>query len=56
MLALCSTAVVTTCRLPLVTSALWMAELLDSVPQLVKVTSLGSALIKAATVSRAFST
>ena len=56
MLALCSTAVVTTWRRPVVISALWMAELFDSVPQLVNTTSLGSAPTMAPTFSRAFST
>ena len=42
MLAECSTAVVSTCRLSgWVARALWMAELLLSVPQLVKMTSRG---------------
>src|SRR4051812_39984570 len=53
----CLTAVVTTCRfLGWVRSALWMAVLLLSVPQLVKTISRGSAPIRAATFSRAKST
>src|ERR1039458_2166964 len=45
MFAECSTAVVSTCRFSgCVTRALWIAELLLSVPQLVKTISLGSAL------------
>lgn len=56
MLAECSTLVVMTWRLPVVWRADWMAVLFDSVPQLVKVTSLGSAFTKVATFSRAAST
>ena len=56
MLAECSTAVVRTWRLSgCVARALWMAELLLSVPQLVKKISRGSALISAATLARASS-
>ena len=56
MLAECSTAVVSTCRFSgWVTRALWIAELLLSVPQLVKMISRGSALISAATRARAWS-
>ena len=53
MMAECSTCVVTMCFLPVVCSADQMAALSLSVPQLVKMISLGVAPTSAATFSRA---